>query len=172
MVLMQIFPKDNRESTKSQSSSRKALKKRNAVARYGLAATLFLTGILLLVMAITHTINLSQRSVTVQEKPISDLLNMADHHQLKSVTIDNTNDVVATGLNGQQYHALKEDGQSVTEILRRDGVTVSIDNGQQTQWAQGLADVLLIALLFGGMYFFIRRSGMNGQAMSFSRSKA
>ncbi len=169
---MQIFPKDNRESTKSQSSSRKALKKRNAVARYGLAATLVLAGILLLVMAITHTINLSQSSVTVQEKPISDLLNMADHHELKSVTINNNDDVVATGLKGQQYHALKEEGQSVTEILRHDGVTVSIDNGQQTQWAQGLADVLLIALLFGGMYFFIRRGGANGQAMSFSRSKA
>ena len=169
---MQIFPKDNRESTKSQSSSRKTLKKRNTVVRYGIAVTLVLAGIVLLVLAITHTINLSLSSATVQEKPISDLLNMADHHQLKSVTINNNDDVVATGLKGQQYHALKEDGQSVTEILRRDGVSVSIDNGQHTQWAQGVADVLLIALLFGGMYFFIRRGGANGQAMSFSRSKA
>ncbi len=169
---MQIFPKDNRESTKSQSASRKILKKRNTVARYGLAATLVFAGVLLLVLAVTHTINLSMGSTTVQEKPISDLLNMADRHQLKSVTIDNTNDVVATGLKGQQYHALKEDGQSVTEILRRDGVTVSIDNGQHLQWAQSLGDVLLIVVLLGGMYFFIRRGGANGRAMSFSRSKA
>ncbi len=169
---MQIFPKDNRESTKFQSSLRKTLKKRNAVVRYGIAVTCVLAGILLLVLAITHTLNLSLSSATVQEKPISDLLNMADHHQLKSVTINNTNDVVATDLKGQQYHALKEEGQSVTEILRHDGVSVSIDNGQHMQWTQGIADVLLIAVLVGGMYFFIRRGGANGQAMSFSRSKA
>lgn len=169
---MQIFPKDNRESTKPQSVSHKTSKKKNVVVRYSIAATLVLAGILLLVLAITHTINLSQSGAIVQEKPISDLLNMADHHQLKSVTLNNTNDVVATGLKGQLYHATKEDGQAVTEILRRDGVSVSIDNGQHTQWVQGLVDVLLIAALLGGMFFFIRRGGAKGQAMSFSRSKA
>ena len=169
---MQIFPKDNHESTKPQSASRKTSKKRNAVVRYSIAAAFVLAGILLLVLAITHTINLSLSSAAVQEKPISELLNMADHHQLKSVSISNINDVVATGVKGQQYHATKEDGQAVTEILRRDGVMVSIDNGQHIQWAQGVADALLIAALLGGMFFFIRRGGANGQAMSFSRSKA
>ncbi|GAC1423032.1 MAG: ATP-dependent zinc metalloprotease FtsH [Ktedonobacteraceae bacterium] len=140
--------------------------------RYGIAATLFLAGILLLVLIITHTINLSLGGTSMQEKPISDLLNMADHHQLKSVTINNNTDVVATGLHGQQYHALKEYGQAMTEILRRDNVAVSIDNGQHMQWAQGIADILLVAVLVGGMYFFIRRGGPNGQAMAFSRSKA
>ena len=168
---MQIFPKDNRESTKPQSLLRKTLRKRS-VLRYGIGVTLVLASILLLALAMTHTLSFSLSSATVQEKPISDLLNMADHHQLKSVTINNNNDVIATGLKGQQYHALKEQGQSVTEILRRDGVSVSIDNGQHLQWAQSLADVLLIAVLVGGMYFFIRRGGANGQAMSFSRSKA
>jgi len=167
---MQIPPKDSREPTK-QGSSRKMLKKRT-FARYGLAATLVLAGILLLVLTLTHTVNLSPSSISVQEKPISDLLNMADHHQLTSVTLNNNNDVVATGLKGQQYHALKEQGQSVTEILRRDGVAVSIDNGQHMQWAQGLANVLLIGVLIGGMYFFMRRGGANGSARSFSRSKA
>ncbi len=169
---MQIAPKDNRESTKTQSSTRKTLKKRNTIALYGLAVTLVLAGILLAVLAFTHTINLSLGSSTVQERPISDLLNMADRHQLRSVVLNNNNDVVATGLKGQQYHALKEDGQSVTEILRRDGVAVSIDNGQQSQWKQVLADVFLVAILVGGMYLFIRRGGVNGRAMSFSRSKA
>src|SRR2546422_4948735 len=41
-------------------------------------------------------------------------------HQLKSVTISG-NDVFATSISGQQYHALKEDGQTVTEIFRHDG---------------------------------------------------
>ncbi len=168
---MQIFPKDSRESSKPQSSSRKTLK-RETVARYGLAVTLALAGILLLVLAGTHTLSLSLNSTTVQEKPISELLNMADRHQLKSVTVNNNNDVTATGLQGQQYHALKEQDQSITEILRRDGVAVNIDNGQRLQWTQGVANVLLIAALFGGVYFFIRRGGMNGQATSFSRSKA
>ena len=108
---------------------------------------------------------------TAQERPITDVLNMADSHQLKTVSLSG-NDVVATAKNGQQYHAIKEDGQAVTEIFRRDGVAVSIDTGQRGQWAQGLADLLLVILIVGGMFFFIRRGGANGQAMSFSRSKA
>ncbi len=169
---MQIAPKDNRESAKPQRSTRKTLKKKNTIALYGLAVTIVLAGVLLVVLTFTHTIRLSLSSSTVQERPISDLLNMADRHQLRSVVLNNNNDVVAIGLKGQQYHALKENGQSVTEILRRDGVAVSIDNGQRSQWTQVLADVLLIALLAGGMLLFIRRGGVNGRAMSFSRSKA
>jgi len=168
---MQISPKDNQEPTKQQRSSRKSMIKRSMVVRYGIAAMLILVGVFFLVLTVTHTINLSPSGLSVQEKPISELLNMADRHQIKSVTLNN-NDIVATGIRGQQYHALKEEGQAVTEILRHDGVAVSIDNGQHTQWAQGLAEVFLFALLFGGLYFFIRRGGAGGQATSFVRSKA
>ncbi|GAC1354337.1 MAG: ATP-dependent zinc metalloprotease FtsH [Ktedonobacteraceae bacterium] len=168
---MEMPPKDSRESSNTRSSSRKASKKRSIFVRYGIPTTLILVGILLLILTSIHAVSLAFAGPVVQEKPISDLLNMADHHLLKSVTL-NSNDVVATGIKGQQYHALKEEGQAVTEILRRDGVAVSIDNGHHTQWVQGVTDMLLIALLVGGMYFFIKRGGANGQAMSFARSKA
>ncbi|MFL5694440.1 MAG: ATP-dependent zinc metalloprotease FtsH [Ktedonobacteraceae bacterium] len=110
------------------------------------------------------------------DKPITDVLNMADHHKLQSVVI-NGNDIVATGTNGQKYHAYKEDGEIVTDILRRDGITVSIDNGQSTQWQQSIADVVLIALVVGCVIFIMRRGfggmgGIGGQAMPFARSKA
>ncbi len=168
---MEKFPKDSRESGNSQSSSRKTSRKRSIVVRYGVPIALACAALLLFVLITLHALNLSFGGSSVQEKPISDLLNMADRHQLKSVTL-NHNDVVATGVKGQQYHSLKEDGQTITEILRRDGIAVSIDNGQQSQWVQSVMDVLLVGLLLGGMYFFIRRGGSGGQAMSFARSKA
>lgn len=170
---MEIPPKDNRESTSSstQSSSQKANKKRNLLLRYGIPAIFVVLGISLLVLAGVRFMNVTVGGATAQDKPITDVLNMADAHQLKSVAL-NGNDVVATAKNGQQYHAVKEDGQAVSEIFRHDGVAVSIDAGQRGQWTQGLADVLLVALIVGGMFFFIRRGGANGQAMSFSRSKA
>ncbi len=168
---MEKFPKDSRELGKSQSSSRKTFRKRSIVVRYGVPIALACVALLLFVLITIHALNLSFGGSSIQEKPISDLLNMADHHQLKSVTL-NHNDVVATGVKGQQYHSFKEDGQTITEILRHDGIAVSIDNSQQPQWAQGVTDVFLIVLLLSGMYFFIRRGGASGQAMSFARSKA
>ena len=107
----------------------------------------------------------------VQERPISDVLNLADQHVLKSVTI-NGNDIFAVDIKGQHYHAVKEDGQSVTEIFRHDGVVVSIDNGQQNQWIQGLLDFLLLGIVIGAIYLFFRRSGIGAQAGTFARSKA
>ena len=139
--------------------------------RYGIPALLIVIGMLSIIFVGTHTGSLAFHGSTVQDKPISDLLNMADRHQLKAVLI-NGNDLVATGAKGQQYHALKEEGQAITETLRRDGVAVSIDNGQRTQVAQGISEIFLVALLVGGMFFFLKRGGVNGQAMSFARSKA
>ncbi len=164
---MEIPPKDSRES---QSAPQKPTRKRNLVVRYAIPAVFIIVGITLLLIAGVRVMNISL-GTTAQEKPITDVLNMADSHQLKTVSLSG-NDVVATAKNGRQYHAVKEDGQSVTEIFRRDGVVLSIDTGQRGQWTQGLADLLLVILIVAGMFFFIRRGGANGQAMGFSRSKA
>jgi cell division protease FtsH len=96
---------------------------------------------------------------------------MADRHQIKSVVINN-NDVNATGTNGQQYHAVKEQDQPVVETFRHDGASVSIDNSQQGQWVQGLLDAVLVLLVVGVMFVFLRRGNFGGQAMPFARSKA
>jgi cell division protease FtsH len=96
---------------------------------------------------------------------------MADQHKLKTALIQG-NEVFATSSTGQKYHAYKEDGQTVTDTLRHDGVAVTIDNGQSTQWGQGVVDILLIALIVGSVYFFFRRGGVGGQVTPFARSKA
>jgi cell division protease FtsH len=167
---MEMPPKDNRESTNtnSRSSTRKIIRRRQAIVRYGIPAACILLAIVLLVVAATR---LTHAGPVAQDEPISAILNMADRHQLGSVVISG-NTVLATAKNGQQYQAVKEDGMPLTNILRQDGVAVTIDDGQGGQWTQGLADLLLIALITGGMFLFIRRGGTGGQAISFVRSKA
>src|SRR6266700_1761109 len=169
---MEIPPKDNRKvrSSDTQSSSPKT-KKRSFVVRYMVPGICVLLGIALLVFAGLRFVSITVSNTTTIERPVSDVLNMADQHQLKAVTLSG-NDVLATDKKNQQYHAIKEDGQSVTEIFRKDGVQVNIDSGQRGQWTQGVLDLLLIVLIGGGMWFFIKRSGVGGQALPFSRSKA
>src|SRR5262249_35253181 len=104
------------------------------------------------------------------ERPISDILNLADQHQIKSATI-NGDDIQAVGINGQHYHALKEDRQSVTEIFRHDKVSVNVDNGQDNSWIPLLIDVLFVGGAAVLLYFVIRRTGMGGAA-TFARSRA
>ncbi|GAC1346134.1 MAG: ATP-dependent zinc metalloprotease FtsH [Ktedonobacteraceae bacterium] len=139
--------------------------------RYSVLVFFTLLGVALLGYVVLRVGNVTSGHDNTVDKPITDVLNMADQHKLKSVLISG-NDVLATAANGQKYHAIKEDGQPVTDTLRRDGVTVTIDGGQSGQWTTGLIDLLLIGLIIGSVYFFIRRGGMGGQAMPFARSKA
>ncbi|HLZ63881.1 MAG TPA: ATP-dependent zinc metalloprotease FtsH [Ktedonosporobacter sp.] len=164
---MEMPPKDNRKT-----NSPKIARRRKLLVRYGIPAALVVLGIALLVVASLRLINITVGPPSAQEKPISDVLNMADRHELKSVVLSG-NDVLATSITGKQYHATKEDGQAVTDIFRHDGVVVTIDSGQRMQWAQGAVELVLIALVIGGMVFLIRRGGgMGSQAMPFARSKA
>src|SRR5438045_3679000 len=162
---MKIPQHDNQEPKGPQ----KATRKRSRLVRYSVLASLVLLGVLLLGLVVVRVVNITIGHDSTVDKPISDVLNMADHHLLKSALISG-NEVFATATTGQKYHAYKEDGQTVTNDLRRDGVTVTIDSGQSGQWAQGLVDLLLIALIIGSVYFFIRRSGIG--STPFSRSKA
>ncbi|BCL80214.1 ATP-dependent zinc metalloprotease FtsH [Ktedonobacteria bacterium brp13] len=171
---MEIPPKNNRDTKNSRPRNLlpKLSRKRSILTRYVIPVVLVVLGIILLTIAAVRVISFSMRSAAaVQERPISDVLNMADHHQLKSVTISG-NDVNATGTTGQQYHAVKEDGQPVTEIFRHDGVSVNVVNSQQGAWEQGAIDLVLVLAVLGVMFVFIRRSSMGGRSMPFSRSKA
>ncbi len=169
---MEMFPKDDRETrkTNTQKSSQKT-KRRTLVTRYALPGTLVLLGVVLITFAVFRLVSATSGGTSTQDRPISDVLNMADHHVLKSVTLSGS-DVFALGKSGQKYHAVKEDGQSVTEIFRHDSVSVNIDNTQNSQWGQGLLELLMVLLILGGSVFLLRRSGMGGQAMPFARSKA
>ena len=160
----QHIPETPRPSAKPRISQKRAL-----VYRYGTAAFVALLLVALVSFAIISVAK-GMNHVNVQEKPISTLLNMADQSQIRSVSL-NGNDVNAIGFNGQHYHAVKEDGQPVTELFRHDKVIVSIDTGQDTSWVPVLIDVLFVAGAVGLLYFVIRRSGMGG-AGTFARSRA
>jgi cell division protease FtsH len=170
---MEMPPKDKREinNANARKSSPKVSKKRSFLARYGLPIALVIIGVLLLGIVGVRLLSGTQSAAPVQSQPISDVLDMADRHQLKSVVLVGDS-VTATGVNGKQYTSFKEDDQSVTEIFRRDGVQVSIDNGQQSQWLQELLGLVLVLVVVGLTFVFLRRNGMGGQAMPFARSKA
>src|SRR6266568_864808 len=172
---MELPPQPNRDQPGSNSTRpptpQKSAKKRSFPTRTVLLVSATILGLLIVGLLMIHVVSINVGNNNVVDKPISDVLNLADHHQLKSVTISG-NEIFATGTTGQQYHAFKEDGQAVTEIFRRDGVAVSIDGGQRNQWTQGVVDLLLMGLIIGAIYFFVRRSGAGGQAAPFARSKA
>src|SRR5690242_8048562 len=135
------MPQPKKPEPSDSSASRKTTRKRPRLARYSVPVLVVLGSLLLIALGLISVFAVNAGRYPTTEKPISDVLNMADHHALKSVTI-NGNDIVAISTTGQHYHALKEDGQSVTETLRHDGVTVSIDNGQQSAWMQGIVDIV------------------------------
>jgi len=162
------LPQENNQEPKSPE---KATRKRSRLVRYSVSAFVVLLGALLLGYVALRVVNATIARDSVVDKPISDVLNMADQHKLKTALIQG-NEVFATSSTGQKYHAYKEDGQTVTDTLRHDGVAVTIDSGQNTQWGQGVVDILLIALIVGSVYFFFRRGGMGGQVTPFARSKA
>src|SRR5436305_15338869 len=107
---MDIPPKYDRKSagSDSQSSPQKMTKRRHLVIRYGVPIILILVGVLLLGVAGVRLKNITLGGATAQDRPISDVLNMADRHQLKSVAV-NGSDALATSKIGQQYHASKAD---------------------------------------------------------------
>jgi cell division protease FtsH len=164
---------DNQEpkDPNSPRSPHKATKKRNRLVRLGIPVLVGLMGVVLAGIIVARVVSGNMNHFTTQEKPISDVLNLADRHVLKSVTISG-NDIFAVDTKGQHYHAVKEDGQSITEIFRHDGVTVNIDNGQQNQWMQGFVDFLFLGVVIGVLYLFFRRGGIGAQAGTFARSKA
>ncbi len=139
---MQMPQHDNQEprDPNSTRSTQKTSKKRNLWIRAGIPVLVSLLGASLLGLIVFRIVNNNMSRTNTLEKPISVVLNLADHHILTSATI-NGDDVYAVDKQGQRYHALKEDNQSLTDTLRHDGVTVSVNNGTQDQWTQLLVDV-------------------------------
>src|SRR6266487_2328591 len=170
---MEMPQPDNQEpkDPNSPRTPQKSTKARAILFRFGVPAIVVLMGVLLLVIVATRVVSSNMSHYNTQEKPISEVLNLADRHVLKSVTISG-NDILAVDTKGHHYHAVKEDGQSVTEIFRHDGVAVNIDNGQQSQWTQAILDFLFLGVVIGALYLFFRRGGIGAQASTFARSKA
>ncbi|MGH2457567.1 MAG: ATP-dependent zinc metalloprotease FtsH [Chloroflexota bacterium] len=104
--------------------------------------------------------------------PISQMMNLADQHQISQVLIS-SDTLYATGTNGQQYQATKEEQQTVTEHLRLDGVVVTVADGSSRALSLGsLAAFLPLLFILAVIWFMMRRAGPNNQVMSFGRSGA
>src|SRR5437868_980374 len=163
--------KPPQQNNRDPKSTQKASRKYSRLIRYGVSAFFILLGIGILgFVALRVGYFTAGRNSTV-DKPVTDVLNMADQHKIKTVSISG-NEILATGTNGQKYRAFKEDGQTVTDIFRHDGVSVTIDSGQSDQLSQALIDLVLIVLVLSSIYFIMRRSGIGGHAAPFARSKA
>src|SRR5450432_3927379 len=108
---MEMSPKNDKGTRKTNAQSSLQKTKRLALlTRYALPGVLILVGVVLIGFAVFRLVGANPGGASAQERPISDVLNMADSHALKSVTLSGS-DVFATGKSGRQYHAVKEDGQ-------------------------------------------------------------
>ncbi|HEU5198463.1 MAG TPA: ATP-dependent zinc metalloprotease FtsH [Ktedonobacterales bacterium] len=109
-----------------------------------------------------------------QPVPISQVLTMADKHEITQATIVG-DQLQVTAKDGKKYAATKESQQAVTDRLTKDGVQVTVTTTSVgiSQWSQIAINVLILLLIVGFLIALVRRSSMNGgQAVPFGRSKA
>ncbi len=111
---------------------------------------------------------------TYQPVPISQILQMADAHDLKQATI--TGDMIrVVTRNDKKYEATKEDQQTVTDRLTHDGVEVTVTPAPDgiSQWSQIALNAVILLLILGFLILLVRRHTMGGgQTVPFGRSKA
>ncbi len=111
---------------------------------------------------------------TYQPVPISQILQMADAHNLKQATI--TGDMIrVVTRNDKKYEATKEDQQTVTDRLTHDGVEVTVTPAPDgiSQWSQIALNAVILLLILGFLILLVRRHTMGGgQTVPFGRSKA
>ncbi|MHB1413883.1 MAG: ATP-dependent zinc metalloprotease FtsH [Chloroflexota bacterium] len=102
---------------------------------------------------------------------ITDVLNRAENHQIVEAQV--VGDVVTVkDVNGNQFRATKETGQPVSEILRQDGVAVTVAGLEQPVMPTVLFAFIPILFVFGLLWFLMRQGGLNNQAFSFGKSRA
>jgi len=136
----------------------------------GTIIVLFVAGLGLLLWFTTN----AHSSDDYQQAPISQILNLADKHALTQATI-NGDQVQVSAKDGKKYEATKEDQQTITDRLARDGVEVTVipPSDGFSHWSQIAIDVVVLLLIFGFLVALVRRNGMgSGQAVPFGRSKA
>jgi cell division protease FtsH len=116
----------------------------------------------------------SHSSEDYQPVPISQVLTLADKHEITQATIVG-DQLQVIAKDGKKYTATKESQQSVTDRLTKDGVQVTVTSSSSgiSQWSQVALNVVILLLIVGFLVALVRRSSMNGgQAVPFGRSKA
>jgi cell division protease FtsH len=113
-------------------------------------------------------------SAAPRDVAISQILSLADQHQVRSVTLQG-DQVTATARNGTVYVATKEANQPLTAYFRDRGAAVSVDQPQTGVggWIQVAIEVGMVALVVVFLVVATRRSNPgNSQAVPFGRSRA
>jgi cell division protease FtsH len=144
--------------------------------RRALTAVLIL-GVMLAVVFVAAGVTFSLRGAAgpvIHQTSISQVLTLADHHALRSVTLKG-DQVTATTRTGAMYQATKESGQPLTDYFKSRGANVSVASADDAvgRWIQmgiEVGVVLLIVVLF--VAAARRSSPGNGQAVPFGRSRA
>ena len=82
---MEMPQPDNQEpkDPNSPRTPQKATKARAILFRFGIPAIVVLMGVLLVGIVTARVVGSNISHTNTQEKPISDVLNLADHHALK-----------------------------------------------------------------------------------------
>ncbi len=113
-------------------------------------------------------------SDTYQQVPITQILTLADNHQVLQATITG-DQLQITTKDHKKLAATKESQDSVTDRLAKDGVEVTVAPASDTfsRWSQVAINVVLLLLILGFIVALIRRNSVGGgQAVPFGRSKA
>jgi cell division protease FtsH len=112
--------------------------------------------------------------VEVKTVPISEVINRADTQQIKEAVITG-NVVTVTDVNGKKFEAVKEDTSTISEVLRKDGVEVTVDTAQPNLWAVPIFSIVIFGVLGGVLFLSTRKNGLGGgqgQMFSFGKSRA
>ena len=136
--------------------------------------------ILIAVIAIVYSMFFA-RSSGVEEKNLGQVLADAKAGQVTDIVVSGDT-LTATYTSGTEYKSRKEEGASIVDLLREEGVEVG-PGGVNVQVKKpggflsgygGLLISFLPLILFGGILIFFMRqaSGSNSQAMSFGKSRA
>ena len=136
--------------------------------------------LLILVAVIAIVVSLVSGGDGRESKDLSFVIAEAKAGNVDKIKVDGNNLIVTIG--DTEIESRKEDGASVIEILREEGVAVGGTDGVQVtisspskfgSWLGILISFLPIILIGGILLFFLRQAqGSNNQAMSFGKSKA
>ena len=148
---------------KNQRPNNRSVSKRLLLAAGGL--------LLFAIVAVAILVSRAVSSPQVDTIPISDLLNRADRHEIRQVQISG-NVLTAVDQSGAQLRAIKEDQAPIADVLRRDGVEVTVKSQSEEAPLAPLAAVLPVAAVIAFVVVALRKGGLNSQAFSFGRSNA
>ena len=137
--------------------------------------------LLILVAVVAIVYSFFRGGDDLESRDLSDVIAAAQDGQVDKIEVEGDSLKVIMN-NGQEFESRKEEGASIVQILRENGVEVGGANGVDVSvsepsrwgnWIGILISFLPLILLGAILIFFMRQAqGSNAQAMNFGKSKA